>query len=462
MSLLEDLQAAVTQLQGDVTKFQQWVNADATTDITVTSGTVPSLAKIVADLNNELGSKVTGIPLGVANPREGSGVVADVGTLGTATDGTRWIKVAAGDTAWERWFLSTDGVFVVDFELGDKTGVAPDEKSLGFVGEKLVWGDGVTNGGVPLLGNEGRVHYFSKAHGDDDTAVVGNRSRPWATMAGFMSENGPATIQDKDTLVFIDGDFSSESISGGIVQAADMTVNFVGEPRCESVAMVNVGGTGAFYKTYNYYNCGIKSTVSSENTTSRLENCVIDGLAFNHLTNEVASCFNCRFPKGVIFSAYTGGYSSAFNFFNCLIGGPGAISGNDLVPGMNAAVLKPDGSSLVFSDCYLEAGTDAAFGTFVNFGEGSASFRNCHFKLPAGKVNTDIGGLNLDGSGTFILDNCSIEVTATGTGTGYGIKSSAAQTVLNQGSLAMNVAKDANTTVDGNAPLVNASVKAFG
>lgn len=64
----------------------------------------------MAKLENLVREGYFDFELGVANPRS-TGVSAGDGALGKATDGTRWIKVGAGDADWEKIFITTNGSF---------------------------------------------------------------------------------------------------------------------------------------------------------------------------------------------------------------------------------------------------------------------------------------------------------------------------------------------------------------
>jgi hypothetical protein len=103
------------------------------------------------------------------------GVVADVSTIGTATNNKQWVKIGEGDTDWRCFLTSeTSGTFLGDFQIPDVSDTVPNLNVLGINSDgSLTIGDGSTVGGLVIGsgGGGGSNNTYNKSQIDNSLAT---------------------------------------------------------------------------------------------------------------------------------------------------------------------------------------------------------------------------------------------------------------------------------------------------
>lgn len=128
-----------------ISELESTVSFDGATDILPIVDTSADVTKKIT-INNLLQGQVSSVSLGTNAPRT-DGYTADEGSIGEALDGSRWLKVDAGDTDWEQIFLTESGAFSANIELAQASGVTVPANVLGSRDGFPVFGDGEAVGG---------------------------------------------------------------------------------------------------------------------------------------------------------------------------------------------------------------------------------------------------------------------------------------------------------------------------
>ena len=163
------------------------------------------------------------ITLDVANPRSGSGVEADLLTRGIGTDGSRWIKTGAGDTAWERVMVSDDGEFVASVKLEDVSDSVPDTGVLGRWGNSVRIGNNSATGGIYPLDSSATVTVLANGTPTENGAAL----LAAITRAKALTPNGAALSNtNRGNIVMQQGIYELTSVLAYDAQF----VNLIGLP----------------------------------------------------------------------------------------------------------------------------------------------------------------------------------------------------------------------------------------
>jgi hypothetical protein len=125
------------------------------------------------------------IQLGVENPRI-VGVSAGEGVIGRSTDDSRWVKVGASDTDWERIVVSNDGDYKFDLKLADVSESSPSSNTLGRMGNRASLGDTKIRFQGDKVGQSITTVVASDdtVKGYDVTTISGGGYSSWSNVSG--------------------------------------------------------------------------------------------------------------------------------------------------------------------------------------------------------------------------------------------------------------------------------------